>query len=102
LQHTATPDTLLKTKELWSCPLADGWISRTLFELSVARRLRTRIAAHEIEVDETKLSCTVSLGVAALEDDIADPADLLRRADRALYAAKDRGRDRVVAASSLS
>lgn len=64
-----------------------------------AERLRGCIAAHEIELDETKLCCTVSLGVAALDDDIANPAELMRRADHALYQAKSQGRNRVVAVS---
>jgi diguanylate cyclase (GGDEF)-like protein len=37
----------------------------------------------------------VSLGVAVLPDDGSDAATILRGADRALYAAKDRGRNRV-------
>jgi len=49
-------------------------------------------------VDGTAVQVTVSLGVAALRPDDAPPEDLLKRADRALYAAKRQGRDRVEAA----
>lgn len=38
---------------------------------------------------------TLSIGVAAIKSDATDPDELLRRADRALYKAKDGGRDRV-------
>jgi diguanylate cyclase (GGDEF)-like protein len=40
---------------------------------------------------------TASFGVAMLHSDDAEPEQLLRRADAALYAAKAAGRDRVVA-----
>jgi diguanylate cyclase (GGDEF)-like protein len=45
---------------------------------------------------------SASFGVAALPDDAGDPAELLRCADRALYAAKAAGRNRVVAFDRLA
>jgi diguanylate cyclase (GGDEF)-like protein len=41
---------------------------------------------------------TASFGVAELRADDADLADVVRRADEALYRAKEAGRNRVVAA----
>lgn len=41
------------------------------------------------------IKITVSIGVAVLTEDVSDPDDLLRRADRALYSAKGAGRNRV-------
>jgi two-component system cell cycle response regulator len=38
---------------------------------------------------------TASIGVAVLPDDAADSVTLLRNADRALYAAKSNGRNRI-------
>ena len=48
-----------------------------------------------------KTRVTVSLGVGIWPDDGRDPESLLAAADRALYAAKQGGRDRVMAASSV-
>lgn len=48
------------------------------------------------------LRATVSIGVARLGDDGASLGDLLAAADRALYVAKERGRDRVELASLAS
>ena len=63
---------------------------------AIAERLRLAVAASPVLVDGMPLSVTVSIGVSVLapEDAAIDP--LLDRADRALYAAKNAGRDRVV------
>ena len=45
---------------------------------------------------------TASFGVAILPDDAGEPERLLRLADRALYAAKNAGRDRVEAIADTS
>ena len=45
---------------------------------------------------------TASFGVAVLPDDAGEPEHLLRLADRALYAAKNAGRDRVEAIGDTS
>lgn len=59
---------------------------------AIAERLRRGVADHPFPVAGT---CTISLGVALWEP--GDDADeLMRRADRALYRAKDAGRDRVI------
>jgi two-component system, cell cycle response regulator len=63
----------------------------------VAERLRAAVAEEPFLLDaRTSLSITISIGVAATESsDKLD--DLLKRADDALYAAKNAGRNRVVA-----
>ncbi|MBI4868226.1 MAG: GGDEF domain-containing protein [Candidatus Wallbacteria bacterium] len=67
----------------------------------VAERIRERIAATRIVLDETELAVTMSLGVATLpmvRKEAADPiADILAAADARLYRAKKAGRNRVVA-----
>ena len=62
----------------------------------IAERLRVAISASPALVDGVALPVTVSIGVSVLtsEDTAIDP--LLDRADRALYEAKNAGRDRVV------
>jgi diguanylate cyclase (GGDEF)-like protein len=64
----------------------------------VAERIRQTMHDLRLVVDGNDVRVTTSLGVAELlpEDDSAD--ELFKRADRALYAAKRRGRNRVEAA----
>jgi diguanylate cyclase (GGDEF)-like protein len=58
----------------------------------VAEKLRAELAAAG-----TPVPVTVSIGVATWDGEA--PEDLLHRADEALYAAKQAGRDRVMAAT---
>jgi diguanylate cyclase (GGDEF)-like protein len=61
----------------------------------VAERLRATVAASPLVADGYTVPMTVSVGVAALADDDARWEDILRRADEALYHAKQYGRNRV-------
>jgi diguanylate cyclase (GGDEF)-like protein len=64
--------------------------------LDAAERLRLQIAEIEIEQKSGKaIRVTVSIGVVAVENTEASLAELLERADQALYAAKSTGRNRV-------
>ncbi|MEN9705157.1 MAG: hypothetical protein RLZZ393_1036 [Pseudomonadota bacterium] len=60
--------------------------------LEVAERLRAEVARARTEHEG--LHCTISLGITLVDRADADAQESLGRADRALYAAKDAGRDR--------
>jgi len=63
----------------------------------LAERVRTAVA--RAELDGSDVTVTASLGIATWEPgESGDASELVRRADRALYAAKEGGRDRVMAA----
>jgi diguanylate cyclase (GGDEF)-like protein len=68
--------------------------------LVAAENLRRAIA--ELDVPGVDRPITTSVGVAVFPEDAADAGGLLRQADRALYAAKRRGRDRVETAAALA
>lgn len=69
-----------------------------------AERLRRKIGSARIAVDQMELQTTVSIGVASRDADMADADTLVVAADRALYAAKQGGRNRTCfnAAGKLS
>jgi|Deesub1362A_J573_1020465.scaffolds.fasta_scaffold00396_13 diguanylate cyclase (GGDEF)-like protein/PAS domain S-box-containing protein len=54
-----------------------------------------RIAETKRRRIESSLPVTLSIGVATYNDDTDSPEELIRRADKALYMAKQRGRNRV-------
>ncbi len=68
----------------------------------VAERLRSVIADSPIEVGEPRvvLPITISVGIAVTRGSGDTPSSLLRRADEALYAAKNAGRNCVRVAGS--
>lgn len=66
----------------------------------VAERIRARMEQTLIAAADGNCHVTVSIGVTqAMDSD--DLESLLRRADEALYAAKERGRNRVVSSADL-
>jgi len=67
---------------------------------TLAERLRSTMAAEPIRFETHEISVTSSAGVASLAccGDSRDRATLLGTADRRLYAAKQGGRNRIVAA----
>ena len=63
----------------------------------VAERICAQVAEFPFEFGSTQPSgkLTISVGVASFPDDGAEPALVLAAADRALFAAKNAGRNRV-------
>ncbi|SDG76426.1 PAS domain S-box-containing protein/diguanylate cyclase (GGDEF) domain-containing protein [Pseudomonas benzenivorans] len=61
---------------------------------SVAEKLR-KLLAEPMLLDGHRLQVTPSIGMALIPDHGATPADLLKRADIALYRAKDSGRNAI-------
>jgi diguanylate cyclase (GGDEF)-like protein len=63
--------------------------------LAVADRLRRTIESQPVQVDGATIRYTISGGIAAISDTLESLDTLLKRADRALYAAKAAGRNRI-------
>lgn len=64
--------------------------------MDAANRLRRHVAEKPVIAEKkTAIRCTVSVGVAQLNNDDGTIDDLLHRADEALYRAKETGRNRV-------
>ena len=59
-------------------------------------RLRALISKHNFYYDHTYVPITVSVGLAEAYPEISNPDLLLKLADKALYAAKKDGRNRVI------
>jgi len=62
----------------------------------LAERIRQRVAEEPVPTDVGPVKVTVSVGVAGMDATTRDPGDLFKRADAALYEAKQAGRNRVV------
>ena len=68
--------------------------------LEIAERIRARVAAatYTSPTARTPIKATISIGVATSPEDGTTQKELIHRADVAVYLAKHRGRNRVVAA----
>ena len=65
---------------------------------AVAERIRASIAQIVIDTPDEPLSFTMSIGVSQVDNDDDSVDDALTRADKALYDAKEQGRNQVVCA----
>jgi len=68
---------------------------------AAAERLRAAVERLHCQLQEGLVKPTVSIGVAIAEDADESLSSLMRRGDRAMYAAKAQGRNRVVIAPPL-
>ncbi|MBM3244096.1 MAG: sensor domain-containing diguanylate cyclase, partial [Candidatus Omnitrophica bacterium] len=75
------------------CIAVSGLDKRDAFKL--ADELRTIIEQDKIMLRRDATNVTVSAGVANLPEDTLDEEDLIRKADKAMYQAKQEGRNRV-------
>ena len=71
--------------------------------VAAGRRLRQRLPTHLARSPDLGEAVTLSMGIASLRrDEPADADALVSMADRALYAAKAAGRDRIMLFSDLA
>jgi diguanylate cyclase (GGDEF)-like protein len=64
-------------------------------------RMKDQLLKSEIGVDQTKVRFTVSIGIAHYPSDAETRVELIEKADRALYQAKEQGRDRIIIAQTM-
>ncbi len=64
--------------------------------LRMAERSRLAVKRAPLIADEHKISTSVSIGTATFPEDASESWELIEHADRALYTAKEQGRNRVV------
>lgn len=77
----------------------------------IAERIRSGIARHKFKVYDEDAAVTISIGIASFPEDIEESKrlqfsddsvyDLIRRADKALYRAKEEGRNRIFRYSDM-
>jgi diguanylate cyclase (GGDEF)-like protein len=71
--------------------------------MRIAERIRTRVATLEMRTGDEVLRATISIGIATYPADYPGTIQgLVEKADQALYTAKQKGRDRVVASATGS
>ena len=68
--------------------------------VTLAEELRAGLSGLELKFGDAQLSLTASFGVAEIHAQCSTLDHLLSLADQALYEAKERGRNRVVASST--
>ncbi len=62
----------------------------------VAERIRDAVAISPLDIDDQRLECNVSIGIAGYPADGGSLDAVIARADHAMYQAKQQGRNRAV------
>lgn len=70
--------------------------------LVIAERLRSRVAANTIKTDAGDISVTISIGLASFPVAEKTMDGLIKKADIALYSAKESGRNRICKFSDVA
>jgi diguanylate cyclase (GGDEF)-like protein len=70
--------------------------------IELAERIRAAVAAARFDIQGEGVGNTVSMGVASYPDDGGSVVALLERAHKAMYRAKDGGKNRVVGYSAAA
>jgi len=70
--------------------------------VTAAWHVREKIAATPFVLENLEIAVTVSLGVASMTESCSTLPDIVKNADRALYRAKQTGRNRVVSYEEMS
>jgi len=65
--------------------------------MELAEKIRKTVESYSFTVGKETTNVTVSIGVATFPQDSQTSLDLISKSDKALYAAKARGRNRIVA-----
>jgi len=65
----------------------------------IAEKIRATVQTHAFIYDQKRLPVTISVGISEIRSDMESFQTLMKTADKALYAAKQGGRNRVVVAS---
>ena len=63
--------------------------------IELMRRLQSQIRAFPLELNDTMLPITFSVGITSVQHTDQEPTDLLKRVDQMLYRAKNLGRNRI-------
>jgi len=62
----------------------------------MAEKLRVKIEKTKITLRRKEANITVSIGVASFPLDASDEDEIIIKADKAMYTAKQKGRNRVI------
>jgi diguanylate cyclase len=61
----------------------------------IAEEIREKIEKMKIILRRQKTKITISIGVAHFPDDASDDSDLIMKADKMMYEAKQKGRNKI-------